>query len=152
MAQAATIRFGKTAILLGDGATPTEVFAAPCGFTELSMQVAIATGTTNVPDCADPDLASWLETDLVSQQMILTGSGVLDRAAMQIWQTWWFDDGNVEKNVRWFRDLLLADGGGHFQGPGIITDYRETGRRGERWTVDVTITLNGKPTWTDAAA
>ncbi len=32
MAQATTLRFGKGVLYMGDAATPTEAFAAICGF------------------------------------------------------------------------------------------------------------------------
>lgn len=145
MAQANTIKFGSTSILLGDGAT-VETFAAPCGFTSLSMTVNIETNSVNVPDCADPDLPAWLQSDEVSKQMVLSGSGVLDTAAMQIWDAWVLAGG--EKNVRWFRNIDGADGGGYFQAPGILTQYEETGERGQRYTVNIGVTLNGKPAFT----
>ncbi len=146
MAQAKTLKFAQQAILLGDGATPTENFDAPCGFTELNLTVNIETNTTNVPDCDDPDLPSWLISDEVSKQMVLTGNGVLDTDAMQTWRDWLMDGG--EKNVRWFTDGTGANGGGYFQAPGILTTYEEQGQRGQRWNQNIGITLNGKPEFT----
>ena len=147
MAQAQTLTFGKCMIMLGDGAT-SETFAAPCGFSELTMTINIESNTVNIPDCSDPDLAAWLATDIVSQQMTLQGSGVLDKTAMQTWQDWWFTNGAAEKNVRWFRDLSSGDGGGYFEAPAVLTAYEESGQRGQRWQNSVTIALNGKPTFT----
>ena len=128
MTQAATIRFGKSAILLGDGESD-EMFTAPCGFEQLNMQINIASNSVAVPDCADPDLAAWLETDIVSKQMVLSGNGVLDLTAMQTWQAWWFNGGDdgEEKNVRFFRNLTLAQGGGYFQAPGRAHRLRGAG-------------------------
>lgn len=149
MAQAKTLRFAQQSILLSDGATPA-VFSAPCGFTSLNLTVNIETNTTNVPDCEDPDLPAWLVSDEVSKQMVLGGTGVLDTDAMQIWRDWLLDGG--EKDIRWSTDGTLANGGGYFAAPGILTTYEETGERGQRWQVNVGITLNGKPTFTPAAA
>ena len=147
MAQALTMSFGKCMIMLGDGAS-SEVFTAPCGFSELTMTINIESNTVNIPDCDDPDLAAWLATDIVSQQMTLQGSGVLDKNAMQTWQAWWFDAGAAEKNVRWFRDLSSGEGGGYFQAPAVLTAYEETGSRGQRWQNSVGIALNCKPSFT----
>lgn len=149
MAQAKTLRFAQQTMLLGDGATPTEAFAAPCGFTTLTMTVNIETNSTNVPDCDDPDLPAWLMSDEVSKQMVLSGDGVLDTDAMQVWRDWLMDGG--EKNVRWLTDGTALNGGGYFQAPGILSSYEETGTRGERWSQSIGITLNGKPTFTPAA-
>lgn len=148
MALAKTLKFAQQMLLLGDGTTPTELFEAPCGFEQLNMTVNIETNTTNVPDCEDPDLPSWLSSDEVSKQMVLGGSGVLDTDAMQIWREWLMDGG--EKNVRWFTDGTSANGGGYWQAPAILTTYEESGQRGQRWQLNVGLTLNGKPTFTAA--
>ncbi|MBN7763394.1 hypothetical protein JYP52_19810 [Nitratireductor aquibiodomus] len=147
MAQAKTIRFAGQLLMLGDGAEP-EVFAAPCGFTSLNLTVNIETNSTNVPDCLDPDLPAWLESDEVSKQMTVGGSGVIDRDAIQVWRAWLMDGG--EKNVRWMTAGTAAEGGGHWEAPGILSTYEETGERGQRWQLNIGITLNGAPTWVDA--
>lgn len=146
MALAKTLRFGQQAILIGDGATPTENFDAPCGFTSLNLTVNIETNSSNVPDCDDPDLPSWLVSDEVSKQMVVGGSGVVDTDAMQVWRDWLLDGG--EKNIRWSTDGTGANGGGYFQAPGILSTYEETGERGQRWNTNIAITLNGKPAFT----
>lgn len=146
MALAKTLTFGQQMLLVGDGATPTENFSALCGFTSLNLTVNIETNSTNVPDCDDPDLPSWLMSDEVSKQMVLGGQGVLDTDAVQIEEDWILAGG--EKNVRWLRDGLAANGGGYWQAPGILTTYEQTGERGQRWNRNVGITLNGRPTFT----
>lgn len=148
MAQAKTLRFAQQLLMLGDGETP-EVFAAPCGFTSLNLTVNIETNSVNVPDCADPELPSWLESDEVSKQMVVGGNGVIDTDALQDWRDWLMGGG--EKNVRWFTAGTSANGGGYWQAPGILTQYEETGERGQRWQTNIQITLNGAPTWTPAA-
>lgn len=148
MAQAKSLRFANQLVMLGDGATPTEVFTAPCGLTSLTMTVNIESNTTNIPDCANPDLPAWLASDEVSKQMVISGDGVLDTDAMKVWRAWLFAGG--EKNIRWFTAGTAANGGGYYQAPGILTTYEESGSRGERWNTSIAITLNGKPTWTPA--
>lgn len=147
MAQASTIKFGKMAILISDGATPTPNFGAPCGLTTLGMNLNIAKNDTSVPDCADPDLPSWVESEITTQQMVLTGSGVLDRDALaDVWQPWWHENSGEEKMVRWYRNLGDANAG-YFEGPAILTQYSESGQQGQRYQVQIEITFNGKPTW-----
>lgn len=147
MAQATTIRFGKQTVLIGDGASP-EVFTAPCGFTSLTRTININLQEVNIPDCSDPDLASWLASDEESRQMIISGQGVLAEEALSVWDDWSINGG--EKNVRWNR--ITADNtlDGYWQGPCTLAAYEETGQRGTRWQVSVTINFNGAPTWTDA--
>lgn len=148
MAQAKTFRFSDVMILLGNGASPTEIFAAPCGLTELGMTIATDTSETVIPDCDNPDDPAWKITDISALQMTLTGQGVLDRTARKAWEDWAF--GGVEKSVRWMYDVTAADNGGHYQAPGILTSYQVTAQRGQRATVQIGITLNGKPQWTAA--
>ena len=150
MAQAKSLKFAEQVVMLGDGATPTELFAAPCGTTELTLDVNIETNTTNVPDCTDPDLPAWLVSDEVSKQMVITMSGTLDRDAKIEWEEWLMAGG--EKNVRWVTTGNLAAGGGYYQAPGILSQFQYQGQRGQRWTFNIGITLNGKPVYTPAAA
>ncbi len=81
--------------------------------------------------------------------MVVGGSGVLDTDAMQIYRDWLLEGG--EKNVRWRTDGTAGNGGGYFQAPGLLTTYEETGERGQRWSVNLGITLNGAPAFTPAA-
>lgn len=148
MAQAKTLKFNQQLMMIGDGAEPTQGFEAPCGFESLNMTVNIETNTTNIPDCDDPDLPSWLASDEVSKQMVLSGEGVLDTDANKMWREWLLAGG--EKDVRWLTKGSAANGGGFFEAPGILTTYEEVGQRGNRWTQNIGITLNGKPTWTPA--
>jgi hypothetical protein len=148
VAIAKTLKFANQVMLIGDGASP-EVYEAPCGFTTLTLTVNIATNDTNVPDCDDPSLPSWLISDEVSKQMVLSGDGVLDTDAFQMWREWLLAGG--EKNVRWFTSGTGANGGGYFQAPGIMSTYSENGQRGQRWNLSSAVTLNGKPAWTASA-
>lgn len=148
MAQAKTFKFSEVILLIGDGATPTEAFAAPCGLTELTMTINADTNETIIPDCDNPDDPAWKITDVSALQMTLGGTGVLDRAARKLWEEWFFSA--AEKNVRWMYDVTAADFGGYYQAPAIITSYTVTATRGQRATVEVGITLNGKPVWTAA--
>src|SRR5690606_33564992 len=133
-----------------DGETP-EVFTAHCGFTSLNLTVNIETNSTNVPDCEDPDLPAWLASDEVSKQMVLGGDGVLDTDAVLLWRDWLLEGG--ERNVRWLTDgATNAEANGYFSAPGILTTYEEIGTRGERWSLNIGITLNGAPEWVDLAA
>ncbi len=143
MTQATTLKFGKQALLIGDAASP-EVFTAPCGFTQLTRTLNVQTNDVNIPDCADPDLASWLATDEESRQMITSGQGVLAEEAFTVWDDWFLNGG--EKNVRWTRTSVAIPG--HWDGPGVLTAYEETGQRGQRWQVAVTVAWNGAPVFT----
>lgn len=145
MAQAKTIKFGNQTIVIGNGATP-EVFISPCGLTSLTMTINVETNDVNVPDCSDPNLPSWLISDIVSQQMEISGDGVMDTDSMQVWRNWWMNGG--EKNVRWITLGTGANGGGYYSAPAVLVTYEETGERGTRWNNSISLKLNGKPTFT----
>ena len=147
MAQAQTISFGKVVVLLSDMQTPTPIFSASCGVEELTMTINIESNTTNAPDCDDPDLPGWLESDIVSKQMTIQGNGVLDLNAIGVWNDWAHNElPATEIQVRFMRDIS-GPGGGYYQGRAILTAYEETGQRGNKWRNTFTITFSGKPTW-----
>ena len=149
MAEPKTIKFGKSLIEIGDGATPTEVFNAPCGFEQIGMTVNTETNNNNLPDCADPDAPTWTTTDVVSKQMQLTGEGFFDADNWKdMWRAWFMD--GTEKNVRFHVDLTSALGGGYFQGKALLTTFEFSGQRGQRGRISIGITFQGKPVWTPA--
>lgn len=84
MALPQTMKFGKFRVLLGDGAEP-EVFSAPCGFTSKSFARSKSLNEINVPDCEDPDAPAWVARDVQSLSSSISGSGVLAKAALPVW-------------------------------------------------------------------
>ncbi|WP_270374981.1 phage tail tube protein [Marinicauda sp. Alg238-R41] len=148
MAIATSIKFGKQAVLLGDGAT-SEVFTAPCGITSLTKSTNVEVSETQIPDCDDPDALSQVVIDEIARSKTLSGSGTLSTEALDTWRDW--DDAGGEKNVRWFTDLSAGDGGGHYQGAGILTSFEETGERGGRWQVSFEIRISGPFPFTAAS-
>lgn len=145
MAQATTIKFGEQYILVGDGATPTEVFEMPCGLTSLTRQVTTNTADVDIPDCEDPDAFSWLGIDVSSKRMTLTFSGVLAVEALELWDDWSME--TALKNVRWYRNIG-APNQGYWMAPAVLTDYQEQGENKGRYQVSGTIIFDGKPIWT----
>lgn len=148
MAAAKTVKFGSQILVIGNGATP-EVFTSPCGLTSLNLDFNIETNDTNAPDCTNPDLPSWLITDVVSQQMVISGEGILDTDALQVWNAWILSGG--EKNIRWIIAGTGANGGGYWSAPGILSTFGLSGERGSRWQQSIEIRLNGQPTFTKNA-
>lgn len=151
MATVKSFKYANTSILLGDGGTPTETFTALCGFEEMSMTLNVESNTEAIWDCLDPDGMAWGVTNIDSQQITLAGNGLLDTDAMKLWQAWWYTDAGKEKNIRWYRNLTLANGGGWFQGPAILTSYEETGQRQRNWRAAIGISFNGQPAFVAAA-
>lgn len=156
MAAATTIRFGTQALLI-EWTPDSGTFTAPCGITSLTKTTNVETNTVNIPDCDDPDLASWLGVDEISRQIVLSFGGVLAQdiisglgiSALGAWQAW--DLAGGYKNVRWYRNLQAANGGGYLWGPALLTAFEETGEAKQRFNMSGTVTFDGKPTWVAAA-
>lgn len=147
MAQATSIRFGSIKVLIGDGEASEEFFA-PCGLTTLTDTTNVETNTTNIPDCDDPDMASWLAIDEVSRQKVISGSGLLSVEAFKVWMTWDLD--GRYRNIQVLYDLSAANGGGTLEGPALLTTLEKTAEAKARWQVNMGLTFDGKPVWTAA--
>lgn len=140
----------KLLILLGDGATPTEAFAFPCGALSRSVTLTNNTGETMVLDCTNPTttqaaMKRWTE----SQDASVSISG---RVATESFQTWraWADSGDV-KNIRIAFDESAANGGGYWSMPAILQQF-ELGQEGTATsTFSGTIVAAGRRTWTNAS-
>jgi hypothetical protein len=145
MAQATTVKFGQQYILIGNGATPTEVFEMPCGITSLTRQITTNTADVDIPDCEDPDALVWLGIDVNSKRMTLTFGGILAEEAIEVWDEWAMEE--ATKNVRWYRNLA-APNAGYFMAPAVLTEYQEQAENRGRYQISGTIIFDGKPIWT----
>lgn len=135
MAAAETLKFSQFLILVGDGGSP-EQYDDPCGLTSRGFNRTAETNTTNVPDCDNPDEASWLERDVVSLSGEMSGSGVLAEQSFDLWNDW-FESGQA-KNVR------IELGARAWEGRAILSNLNIQGERGSRVTVEVTIQSDGE--------
>lgn len=140
----------KFVILLGNGATPTEVFAWPCGAEARSVSFTNSTGETVVLDCTDPTgvmaaMKRWTE----SQDTSITISGRVSIEAFPTWRAW-ADSGDV-KNIRVVLDEPAANNGGYWSLPAILQQL-ELGQEGKSTaTFSATIVGAGRRSWTDAS-
>lgn len=102
MALPQTAKFGSFRILLGDGASP-EVFSAPCGFTQKSFSRSKELSDIVVPDCDDPDAPAWVGREVRSLSSSISGSGVLAKAALPVWDVAFdkTDSINCKVEMRW---------------------------------------------------
>lgn len=134
MAQATTYKFSEFLILVGDGES-TEEFTAPCGLTSRGFNRTAETNSTNVPDCADEDLPTWQQNDVVALAWSLSGEGVMASESKDTWEEW-FTSG-AAKNVR------ISLGDDVWEGAAILSGFNIQGERGSRVTVSVEITGDG---------
>lgn len=148
MAKPTTFPASKLYISLGNGATPTEVFTAPCGLTTRGITLTKNTNDVNVPDCDDPDAPSWVERDVESLSGEASGSGVLAAEALPTWQDAF--NSTASRNVRIGISAPAVDNGGYYAGKAHLTSFAVTGELGNKVQVAVTITSDGPWTWVDA--
>ena len=148
MAQPTVATFGKFLLLLGDGASP-EVFSAPCGFTDRSLELKADTNSTQVPDCDNPDAPAWETKDISTLSVTVTGQGVLALEALPKWRDWYFSA--TPKNVRVQLALPAGKGPGYYQGAAILTSLKHDSAVGEKIKLSVNIENTGAWSWVAAA-
>ncbi len=151
MAQAKTLKGKSLLIKIGDGATPTEVFAHPC-LINADRGIAFATETndTRVPDCDDPELLAWLEREVVSLSATINGAGTLNTPDVEDFFDW-LASGDP-KNIRVeLQGVSGANGGGYFGMAALLTAFEITGSIGQRSQCSITLASTGAVTWTSAS-
>jgi len=146
MAQPTTSKFSEFAIHVGNGATPTEVFAFICGLTSKGLSFTNNTATTPVPDCSDEDLPAFEEVAITSQSISVSGSGIFTVEDQKEMLDWAYD-GTV-KNIRVYPGKSAVGDVNYFQGPAILSSLEITGERGNKVQASITINFTAKPTET----
>lgn len=147
MAYTDKLKSTRVAIMMGDGATPTEVFSPMCGITTKGFQQTRATNDTVDWDCADPDATPVTVRDAGATDWTISGSGLLHRPLLADVQEA-FDSGNPT-NFRFMFDEPTGSEviDGYYQGPGFITDLNITGNNGEYVNISITISAAGPKTF-----
>jgi hypothetical protein len=81
----------------------------------------------------------------------ISGGGMLYTASLSEWYTWF--NGDDGKNIQFSVNVLLAAGGGYWEGSFKLTQFEVTsdGNK-EQSTCNVTLVSDGAVTWNDAAA
>lgn len=148
MAPPVTARFGKMLIKLGDGATPTEAFAAPCGLTSKSITFSKNLNEVDIPDCDDPDAAAWLGRDVQNLSASISGDGVLAAGSIE---TWWdafknTDSINVEVSIEFSTGTMLWEGAMHLE------SFEPNAENGGRVQASIGMQSDGEMTGTWTAA
>jgi len=150
MAQGTTSTFGNFRILIGDGATPTEVFSLLCGLTSKGVTFASETTTSEVPDCSDEDAPSFQEKDVKSQSISVSGSGMWTREAHNTVLDWW--KSGLRKNIK-IQYVTAASGSVEYvNGPAILTNVGNTVEKGGKLSAELSIEFAQMPTFVDKAA
>lgn len=141
MAAPTTTPFGKFKIQLGNGATP-EVFTAPCGFTQKSLQLSKNLTEVNLPDCDDPDKVTWVARDAQTFSAQVSGEGVLASSSVDAWLTA-FESGNsinVKVIIEFPAKTITWTGKMH------ISSFSPTAEQGGRVTASIEMQSDGELT------
>jgi hypothetical protein len=115
MAKPTTFPFKDMLILIGDGATPTEVFTAPCGLTTKNFELSANSNEVQVPDCDDPDAPAWIERVVATMTGTIAGNGIMAKESFPLWRDWALQ--GVTKNAR---VQLIGAAMGYYAGAFIL--------------------------------
>ena len=137
-------------IKVGDGATPTEVFAIACGIQDVSVNSVANTQDRFTRDCAKPGSVPVRKTKTTGKQLDVSGSGLIDKAHIDIFQ----DSLGVVKNYK--IELYQDDGTdtgdlmGTFAGAFNMTAANLSVPREGVSSAEITLANHGDWTWTAA--
>lgn len=144
-----TSKFSEFKLLLGDGATPTEAFAAPCGVVSRGITRKATVNSVMVPDCSDEDAVSYPQKSVTAIEQAMSGSGLWTRESWTIWLAW-FRSG-APKNVK-VQHSNVASGAVEFEtGAAILTQFDETAEKGGRVQVNFALEFTGEITTVNKA-
>jgi len=143
MAKPITLPYSKMLFLIGDGATPTEVFEAPCGLTSKGFDLNAASNDVLVPDCDDPEAPAWLERATRSLSGQITGNGILAVESFDLWRDWALS--GLPKNAR---VQLEGTGLGYYAGSFLLTKFTLSAALGDKVQTDITLDSDGQIIWT----
>jgi predicted secreted protein len=127
-------------VLLGDGATPTEAFTAPCGLTTKSLTVTQNLSEVNIPDCDDPDAPFWIARDTVSLSVQVSGEGVLAAEAEDVWLDAAYSTESVNARV----EIEFTTGTRTFAGAFKVDSFGVNAASGERVSVSISMQSDGE--------
>lgn len=137
-------------VKIGDGATPTEVFATACGLQDVSINRVANTQDRFVRDCTKPGEVPTRKVKTTGKQLDITGSGLIDKAHIDTFE----DALGVSKNYK--VELYQDDGTdagdllGTFAAAFIMTAANMGVPREGTSSAEITLANNGVWTWTPA--
>lgn len=149
MARPTTMKGSQFIIELGDGATPIEVFVAPCALNTKGINFTATANEQNIADCNDPDAPMWIERMVQTLSGDITGAGTLAFESYNVWREWFLS--GLERNVRARFNDVPAPNGGHYIGSYILTAFNTGANQGELATIEVTMMSDGEIAWAAAA-
>lgn len=150
MTQAVTLRGTNILVKIGDGASP-ETFTHNCSINGArSFQLQTQTNDVAVPDCDDPNLMAWIESEKVSLSATVAGAGVTNVGDVPFFYAY-----AVSPDPRNCRIVINAgsgvNGNGYFAGAFLCTDFQVNGDRGQKSNVSIALKSTGIVAWVPVA-
>lgn len=145
MAKAKTYVGTAVAIFLEDASDPG-TFIRPCGLTSHTITFTKNMEEVDVPDCDDPELASWIERGVRSLDLSANGSGVL---AADYVDDWWAAFASTDSiNARMYVGKPdNVDDGRYWEGKVHVSSFEVSGERGNKAQVSVAVASDGEMTF-----
>lgn len=130
-------------IQVGDGATPTEVFAHPCLVnTERSVALTAETKAVQIPNCTEPSAPKKTVRRVVATDSQISGSGLLPHASSKTYADWLLS--GLPKNIK---VKLAKTGALMLSGSYLLTNFTVTGSdQGDNVTCQITLEQADAPT------
>lgn len=147
MAPPVTRRGTKVRILQGNGATPTEVFAAYCALNAKSVNFQSQSNDFYVADCENPDAPSWRQIVKSGRSLSVSGSGTLNLNDLTRYQAAYNDDDTL--NYRIELDASNSVQGGYWAAAFAVTSLEITGNDEDLIQVSISLESHGAVTWVD---
>lgn len=135
-------------IKIGDGATPTEVFATLCGMRNVSINRTVSSSDRLVRDCTTPGKTPTRRVRVTGKQLDLTGSGLTNKADVAAF------DAALGKVKNYKVELYQDDGTntgvlqGTFAAAFVMTAANLSLTEGGDAASEVTLANHGDWTWT----
>ena len=144
MAKATTIKGTDVRLFLGTVNGETITYTAPCGLNGKAIRFSKNTNEIEVPDCADPDEAAWLERDVVSISIDGDGEGVLAAESIESYVDAWQETDPIPGKI----EVKLPTKTLTWTGLIHITNFEVNGQRGNRATVSIAFASHGEMSYT----
>lgn len=146
MAGPSTFQGEELLVQISDGASP-EVYSHRCMInTNRSFSRSAQTTQEVVPDCTDPSLPGWVETEVDGLSATISGEGMIDLGSQEFFDEW-FESG-ASKNVKVKQNKA---GGRTYTGAYKLTQCDMNGVRKSKATGAMTMVSTGPVTSADNA-
>ena len=135
MAKPTTLRWTKLTLWPEVSAGVYE--SKECGLNAKGFSISGDMAEVNVPDCDDPDAATWVERTIRALSAGVSGSGLMAEESFAFWRDWALSA--APKNLRIVLDLAASDG--FFEGLFLLNQFELSGNEADG-KVGVTLGLS----------